>query len=256
MLPRQKDDPPAGSVDLWLCANWRSVPAELVAALTVDELVRYGRYRAPDARDDFVVRRSMARRILGSYLGVEPRSLRFDRTCARCGDDRHGKPRIAFPHGSPVMFNVSSSRGVVVIAVGHGVEVGVDTEREVSDVSDLVPAVCSPSEREWLEACEAGSFARHFTSLWVRKEAALKFLGVGLSVPLKHVACVPPSGRGLAVVRVVGAREVSVGNVTAIKGWSLAIALAEPPPRVRIVSRTEDRELTWEVASYGVASAL
>lgn len=151
----------------------------LLAALSADERERAGRFRADRDRDRFVAARGLLRAILGRYLGREPGSLRF-----RYG--AHGKPAlVADGTGEPPRFNVAHAGGLALYAVAAGREVGVDLERVRADVDvDAIAAWFSPRERASLAALCPARRREAFFAYWTHKEAYLKAVGGGLSLPL------------------------------------------------------------------------
>lgn len=103
--------------------------------------------------------------------GLSPREVEFARGA-------HGKPYIA---GGGPHFSLSHTKGAVCAAFSDE-EVGVDIERADRAVSEAVRSRVL-SERE-LSACADGG---DFISAWVRKEAFLKRLGVGITRDLRNV---------------------------------------------------------------------
>ena len=99
-----------------------------------------------------------------------------------------GKPTLALPKASPtIQFNLSHSKGLALLAVRWEGEVGVDVET-------LQPAErMSPIFHRFASAPEKASFAaalskgkdsgRLLTAWWVGKEAFVKAVGRGLSLP-------------------------------------------------------------------------
>lgn len=84
----------------------------------------------------------------------------------------HGKPYILnAPH-----FNISHSGGIVMCAVSDK-EVGVDVQEEVA------PERAEKISRRFFTIEEQAETGR-FTELWTKKEAYIKFTGMGLSTSL------------------------------------------------------------------------
>ena len=91
-----------------------------------------------------------------------------------------GKPYLMGYPG--FQFNVSHTRSAIAVALSNR-EVGVDIERV--DKADLRIArrYFTAAEVDWIEAGGAEADERFYT-VWTRKEAYIKWLGRGLSIPL------------------------------------------------------------------------
>ncbi|MEN8655963.1 4'-phosphopantetheinyl transferase superfamily protein [Streptomyces sp. 21So2-11] len=120
------------------------------------------------------------RRILGDYLGLRPRDVRFVREpCPGCGEP-HGRPAVADP-ARPLHFSLSHGSGVALVAVAPAT-VGVDVERTPhSDTVEMCSPALHPGERAELAAVAPDARCEAFGRVWTRKEAYLKGLGTGLS---------------------------------------------------------------------------
>lgn len=173
----------AEEVHVWRAALDRS-PCFLEAQLQVlspDERERADRYSCTTARSRFVVGRGLLRRILARYLDVKPCAIRF-RVCPQ------GKPILDEPNPA-LHFNLSHSHDLVLIAITHRGEVGIDVERVRSFANDLSLAerYFSPRECRLLRMLSPENRTEAFFHAWTRKEACLKALGVGLSYGLDRV---------------------------------------------------------------------
>lgn len=96
------------------------------------------------------------------------------------------------PYGKPLMsnapefhFNLSHSGDWVVIAWADR-PVGVDVEKICWDVKKEAVArrFFTPGEQAWIFSKES-SVASRFCQVWTAKESYLKYLGTGLTVPMK-----------------------------------------------------------------------
>ena len=171
--------PAADEVHLWTAA-WPRLEAwgDLTACLTPEEHTRAERFRVARARDQFILGRAWLRRLLGAYLDIEPSRivLTYEAT---------GKPVLAgAAGGQPVHFNLSHSGELVVIAVSGGGRVGVDVEQRkcLPEVELLVQRFFSPGEHTAFAALPVEERLPSFFRAWVRKEAALKATGSGITV--------------------------------------------------------------------------
>jgi 4'-phosphopantetheinyl transferase len=130
----------------------------------------------------FVGRRYLAARhalrcVLGAALDLPPARVAIE-------VDALGKPHVA---NGTLHFNASRSAHLALVAVSTRDPVGVDIElaRGLDDADRLARTTLTESEqREW----ERGRDTRAFLGCWTRKEACLKALGVGLTVPPASVA--------------------------------------------------------------------
>ena len=142
---------------------------------------RFDRYHAERDRRMFLLGRLMSRRLVGEALGVPPEQWEW-----RTGT--HGRPEIASP-STPIRFNLAHSAGLVVCALANAREVGVDVEdlRRPPIDERMIRRYLSPLEADDVEA--QGEHWRHrFLHYWTLKEAYLKALGLGISVPLREIS--------------------------------------------------------------------
>jgi 4'-phosphopantetheinyl transferase len=186
MTDRFEDLQP-GQVHVWRAElgagdAWQSL-------LSPDEQARADRLVGPEPRRRFLAARGILRSLLSRYLRNEPDAIAF-RYGAR------GKPELA---NSNLRFNLAHSNDLAVYAVTRDGEVGIDVEaiRPLPDLEDLACRYFSPREADRLLRLPAAERAVAFFHCWVRKEAYLKGLGQGLSVPADQVETwpgPPPSG--------------------------------------------------------------
>ena len=97
----------------------------MAATLCAEERARAERYLFAKHSRRFVLARGTLRSILGGYLGVDAREIRFE-------EEAHGKPRLAGENRNGLSFNVSHSSDIAIYAVSAGRELGVDVERHRS----------------------------------------------------------------------------------------------------------------------------
>jgi 4'-phosphopantetheinyl transferase len=130
----------------------------------------------------FLLGRAMARLVVGDALAVAP-------TAWPWREGERGRPEVDQP-GCPVSFNLAHSGGLVVCAVAHGAQVGVDVEDRARAALDrnLVARYCSPGERADIDACGDARWQDRFLQYWTLKEAYLKARGLGIAVPLSDLS--------------------------------------------------------------------
>lgn len=155
------DDPPSGG-----------------ALLTDEERQRARRFVGPLLQRRFVAARAQLRELLGRHVGRDPRGLVF-------AVNEFGKPRLADHPG--VRFSLSHSQDRALLAVSDGPEIGADLEMIRSvDHLDLARRYFHPDEVAAIERDADPQQA--FFRIWTLKEAVVKAIGLGLSLPLDEFA--------------------------------------------------------------------
>jgi 4'-phosphopantetheinyl transferase len=139
------------------------------------ELNALAKRSKPEVKIEFLVTRALARTVLAAYTGMPPSLLKFIVSAL-------GRPHLAhYGLAERLDFNISHSKGVVIIAVTNGPAVGIDVEALDRDLNlaDLLSAgFFSDEEKRWILQQEG---QRRFLQLWTLKEAWAKARGCGLS---------------------------------------------------------------------------
>lgn len=202
--------------------------------LSAEERERAGRYRFPLHRDRFVAGRGIQREILARYLGCAPAAPQYAHAA-------HGKPSLGPPHASSgLQFNVSNADDGLLVALTLDREVGVDLERlrEMPDGSDIAERFFSAPEVEVFRALPAEQRDLAFFTCWTRKEAFIKVVGEGLSMPLSCFDVTLRPGEPAELLRTRGgADEASRWTLREIDpgpGWLAALAVEGPLSAVRL----------------------
>jgi 4'-phosphopantetheinyl transferase len=152
-----------------------------LSLLTAGERERLERYHFQRDRQLYLATRSLLRRSLSRAAGVPPGAWRFEAGA-------HGRPEIASPL-SPLRFNASHTRGLVMVAVVVGRDIGVDVECVPESAPlDVVDRSFAPAERAIVRSAPAGEQPARFAELWTLKEAYVKARGLGLSLALEGFA--------------------------------------------------------------------
>ena len=171
----------------------------------------------------------VAKAWLAATLGVPPDGLNL-------GREPRGRPRLGPPQEG---FDCSWSHSGdgLLIALGEGVELGVDCERlqPRPRALDVAQRYFTAPESAWLEGFREGAARdRAFLRLWCAKEAVLKAHGHGLSFGLEKLRfavtgdalvlaeCAP--GLGLAT-------DWSLHEFEPSPGYVAALAWRAPPGR-------------------------
>jgi len=147
------------------------------------ERERADRFRFAHHRRRFIVARARLREFLAARLGVHPERVELEHGA-------NGKPWLAprFAH-TGWRFNVSHCDDVAVYAFSQGKDVGVDVEaiRPVQEADAIAAQFFSDGEREAYAALSPRRRVLGFLRLWTRKEAFVKALGAGFSMPPESV---------------------------------------------------------------------
>ena len=207
------------TVDVWVRETTAAagVPDDAGAcAAVLDEHERERWARLTDPRDAaaYLLLHALARREIGRVVGRSPESLRFDRTCPDCGR-QHGAPRLLDDPGLHV--SLSRTRDVVALALSRSGPVGVDVEAvHAVAFGGYGDVALHPDERGH------GTGELRDVTTWVRKEAALKALGLGLRVDPTTFATPTP---GIATDVVPGMPSVKVIDLDVPRAYAAAVAL-------------------------------
>ncbi len=148
--------------------------ASLAKLLSQDERDRANRFHFEKDRVAYIAAHGGLRRILAAYFTCDPEDV-----CFR--DGPNGKPAV-----DGIQFNLSHSADLAVVAVTEDRELGVDVERVDPSRADqnVAERFFSPYEVSLLRTLPPGQQTEAFFNCWTRKEAYLKAIGLGLSVPL------------------------------------------------------------------------
>lgn len=172
----------AAGVDVW-CLQLTAGESvhEFAQLLSPAERERAACFRAEMHRRKFELARGVLRWLLGRYLDREPRDLEFEY-------GTHGKPFVNTTRNSAqgLRFNVAHSGDMALYAMSP-LEVGIDIEqtRPLPDLMSIARRFLSAAEATELARLTGDAKSRGFHHCWARKEAYIKALGVGLSLPLE-----------------------------------------------------------------------
>jgi len=137
-----------------------------------------------------------------------------------------GKPILLVPGGTHLPVSITHSGDYAAAAIAlTGENIGIDME------------IIEKRGKEWAQMCfhedEISSPVPFFlTELWAKKEAVLKFLGVGLSIDMKDIRFIGGKltlyGKALDIWAQQGSPNIAV-NVSDIEGaYKLAVASEAP----------------------------
>lgn len=153
------------------------------------------RFHFPEDRHRYLLTRALVRTVLSLYAPISPTEWTFVANA-------HGRPEIANKAMSAagLSFNVSHTRGVVMMGVSRDRAIGVDTEnvRQSPASMELAEQFCSSYEiAELRREPDENRRSERLLEIWTLKEAYVKARGVGLSMPLHQISFSLPEGRGI-----------------------------------------------------------
>jgi 4'-phosphopantetheinyl transferase len=182
----------SGTVDVWSLslASAHSFPADVLAP---EERQRAARFHFDRDRNRFVQCRLWLRNVLGQYLGIGAGQVPIEY-------GERGKPFVAKGHNARnLQFNLAHSGDYAVLAMTVANRLGVDIEQieRLRDHVHIAQRYFSDREAGELMSLPEGLRREGFEACWTRKEAFIKAVGAGLSLPLSdfsvtvHPANVP-----------------------------------------------------------------
>lgn len=155
------------------------VGVEVMACLSAAEREQAERFRFEKDAVHWRACRAALRVVLGQALGIPPESVAFE-------FGEFGKPSLSGRH---LEFNLSHCRDLALIALCSDGAVGVDVEPfdRASSLLGCEDAFCHPDEIAGLPVDEEPR-ASMLMETWTKKEALLKALGTGFSLPAQSVS--------------------------------------------------------------------
>jgi 4'-phosphopantetheinyl transferase len=207
------------------------VVARFASLLTPDERGRAGRFRFKHLRRSFTLARGALRILLGRYLNIDPAAIRFVY-------GEKGKPRLAEP--SRIRFNASHSGDLALYAFTPDCEVGVDVEkfRPMTDLREIAARFFCAEEAAELMQVPEEQRGPAFFRCWTRKEAYIKAIGDGLSVPLDAFAVSLRAGDPAQIIHIgrdaAAAAAWTLENLEPAPDYAAAVAYRDAPRVLRV----------------------
>jgi 4'-phosphopantetheinyl transferase len=202
------------------------VTDELLELLSVGERARAERMPRVHARALRARSRGVLRALLGRYLHTDPGTVRL------AVDDR-GKPALApertrtsrQDYSRRLSFNLSHSGETAVYAFTRAGRVGVDIEvaRRAIDTLAIAARAFGPTEARRLRDLDREAREREFLRAWVRHEAALKCLGLGLGGSAEEHAEIAPWIAQLEVGERAAAAVAVAAVPSEVRCWDWAL---------------------------------
>ena len=179
---------PCSPVRVWHATSSSAQPGSIEACceswLDAAELERAARFRRPTTRNQHVIGRGMARRLLCNDH-IEPNSIRF-------ALHAHGKPFVSEPEEAKQPFNIAHTDGLVMCGIGNDEHdlIGIDVERlDRKTDPELAERYFSAPEIDYLNRIgNADARSGAFLRIWTLKESFIKAIGTGLQTPLADFA--------------------------------------------------------------------
>lgn len=147
-----------------------------------EETARAGRFLRSRDRQRYLAGRAALRSLLTGYTGIDAADLLIRNSA-------NGKPCLdaEFPLGR-LAFNLSHSDGLALAGFAWNAQIGVDIERTRSfeDWRSIARDCFAAAELDELYRLPDGQQLDGFFAGWTRKEAFVKALSGGLSIPLQQ----------------------------------------------------------------------
>ena len=173
-------------IHLWFCQNESINNTRTIRqyqnVLSQDERIKQVQFYFEEHRHQYLVTRALLRTTLSLYSDsyVKPEDWIFQ-------VNPYGKPYIESPPLSYTpFFNLSHTKGMIVLAIAPEPIMGVDIEwaTRQGNIVQLAEHCFSPSEIADLLKLPYSEQINRFYELWTLKEAYIKACGMGLSIPL------------------------------------------------------------------------
>jgi 4'-phosphopantetheinyl transferase len=189
-----------GEIHLWLALYERCSDERLLGLrrelLNGAEREQESRFCFAADRRQYVCTRALVRRVLSRYTAVDPADWVFTRNA-------YGRPEIAHPRAlaGDLSFNISHTRGLIVLAVARHGALGVDVENIATRAAalDIAERFFAPEEVAALTAVPPHQQHNRFFEYWTLKEAYVKARGMGFSLPLDQFSFHYPDNRAVAI---------------------------------------------------------
>jgi 4'-phosphopantetheinyl transferase len=217
------------------------------AVLDDDERQRAGHLRRPQDVRRFVAAHALTRIVLGRSLGIDPAAVSVIR-------DARGKPALAGTT-SPIRFSLSHAGDAIALAVAIGRDVGIDVEPIdlETGTNGVVEHRFTAGERRAFDALDPPQRGAAFFRWWTLKEAVVKALGAGLTLPLDafEVHGADVGARTIDVPLPPGHRRqtVTVVPVPSHAGYAAAVAYLGGAARVMPWTATFDTDIRVTAAA-------
>ena len=196
---------PPNQIHLWFSRTDEAQDIELLeryrALLSAEERAQEQKFHFAEDAHRFLLTRALVRTVLSRYVDMAPAQWAF-------GKNASGKPFVSNTHAAAaqLQFNVSHTKGLVVLGVSTDAALGVDAECVGGRSERMAPMALMELAEATFSATELQAFSlfaglatqqqqeERFFQHWTLKESYTKARGLGLAIPLKRVgfAFLPP----------------------------------------------------------------
>ena len=192
------------------------------ALLDAGEAARADRFLRGEDRARFIASHAALRVVLGRALSTDPAGVAFRA-------ETTGRPALALPSGG-LDFNLSHSGDRALIGLARDARIGVDVEvrRPLPDALRIARAHFAPGETRALAALPPETREAAFFDLWTRKEAVVKALGAGLSLPLAAFQVTVPPDPPRLLAGASGPDGWTLAGIEAGHGTAATVAVTAP----------------------------
>ncbi|MFM9922269.1 4'-phosphopantetheinyl transferase superfamily protein [Variovorax sp. H27-G14] len=178
----------AGDIHLWFSFHgehgdvaWSN---RCSALLEAHELRKQAAFHFARDRHQYLLTRALVRTVLSRYAPVAPQEWRFTANA-------NGRPQLVDPgtvQTQGLEFNLSHTRGLVVMGVTRHAMLGVDAEYLSRPAPlSITDRVFSADESCALQSLPPARQPQRFYELWTLKESYVKARGLGMQIPLDQV---------------------------------------------------------------------
>ena len=173
-------------IHLWFCCGttWMDLfPTQaLKDILSCQEYEKHQKFRCTKAQKQYAQTRIMLRTLLSHYEPtIFPQAWHFV-------EGPYGKPYVANFLSVPLFFNVTHTENLVVVALSRYPSLGIDAEHihKQRPILDVASFCLTRQEKLAWDELDSMDKRKNFFSLWTMKEAWVKALGRGMSIPFDH----------------------------------------------------------------------
>ena len=147
---------------------------DLLSLISRDKKAKLDSYASSFEKKRVLYSDLLIRIIIHQDLNIENNDISFDTNI-------YGKPFLR--NNQSFHFNVSHSQNMIAVAISNK-PVGVDIEQTQNVNLEIARRFFNESEIEYIKTSSQAT-NRRFIEIWTKKEAYLKYLGVGLNKSLK-----------------------------------------------------------------------